>query len=94
MMLLLRPCLLAVVLFLIGVPAAPAWAQQPQQGEFIPIDQLPPQDQLPAAPLLIAAYIFALVALVGYLVSVSRRLRAVQQEIARLEQEIAKPGGR
>ena len=37
--------------------------QPPQQphaagNEFVPISQLPPQDQLPAAPLLISAYVF------------------------------------
>ena len=69
-------------------------AQQLQQGEFVPIDQLPAQDQLPAAPLLIAAYIFALMALVGYLLSISRRLRGVQQEVTRLEKEIAGSGSR
>ena len=45
-----------------------------QQEEFIPIDQLPPQDQLPAAPLLVGAYVFVLLMLFGYMFSVSRRL--------------------
>ena len=31
--------------------------------EFVPIDQLPPQEQLPAAPLLIGAYAFVALAL-------------------------------
>ena len=30
----------------------------PGQSEFVPVDSLPPSDQLPAAPLLIAAYAF------------------------------------
>jgi CcmD family protein len=66
-------------------------SQQPkQQDEFVPISQLPPQDQLPAAPLLVTAYAFVWVALFGYLVSVARRLSKVQREVDRLESDIAK----
>lgn len=58
--------------------------------EFVPISQLPAQDQLPAAPLLVTAYAFVWVALFGYLVSVGRRLSKVQREVERLESDIAK----
>jgi CcmD family protein len=69
-------------------------AQQPQrQEEWIPVSQLPPQEQLPAAPLLIGAYVFVLVVLFVYVLSVSRRLRSVQAEIDRLDTTI-KQGGR
>ncbi|OFW14884.1 MAG: hypothetical protein A3F70_03875 [Acidobacteria bacterium RIFCSPLOWO2_12_FULL_67_14] len=71
-------------------------AQQPppqQQDEFIPIDELPAQDQLPAAPLLVAAYSFVVLALFAYVVSVGRRLGRVQQEMERLESDL-KRGGR
>jgi hypothetical protein len=86
----------AVVMLLAAIeqPMVALQAQPPkQQSEFIPIDQLPPQDQLPAAPLLIGAYVFVLVALSTYLLSVARRLTAVQREVDRLESEI-KRGGR
>jgi CcmD family protein len=64
-------------------------AQQPeQQNEFIPIDQLPPQDQLPAAPLLIAAYAIVMLALFVYVVSVARRLGSVQRELERVEADM------
>lgn len=66
-------------------PAPPAATD-----EFVPISQLPPQDQLPAAPLLIGAYAFVWVALFGYLLSVGRRLTKVQGEVKRLEADIAK----
>ena len=66
-------------------PAPPAATD-----EFVPISQLPPQDQLPAAPLLISAYAFVWVALFGYLLSVGRRLTKVQGEVHRLESDIAK----
>ena len=85
---------LSLVLAFGLAPRAAAQARPPQQqSEFIPIDQLPPQDQLPAAPLLIGAYSFALVALSVYLVSVARRLSAVQREVERLEGDL-KRGGR
>jgi CcmD family protein len=64
-------------------PAAPE-----QQSEFVPIDQLPPQDQLPAAPLLIAAYAVVLIAFFGYVLSVARRLGTVQRELERLESDV------
>ena len=60
-------------------PAATWLTPQPppqQQEEFVPIDELPPQDQLPAAPLLVAAYSFVVLALFAYVVSVARRLGA------------------
>ena len=87
---------LVVLALAFGVPRAPALAAQPQppqqQGEFVPIDQLPPQEQLPAAPLLVAAYIFVLVAFVVYVLSVARRLTAVQQEMERLERDLKRTG--
>ena len=77
-----------------GTPGAPpstaVSAQQPppqQQEEFVPIDQLPPQDQLPAAPLLITAYSFVVLALFVYLISVARRLGVVQRELDRLQSD-------
>ena len=74
-------------------PSETAQAQPPQQqSEFIPIDQLPPQDQLPAAPLLIGAYAFVLAMLFLYVVSVSRRLGTVQRELARVESQLKRSG--
>ena len=72
----------------------PILAQQPQPeppkqtDEFVPISQLPPQDQLPAAPLLVTAYSFVWLALFGYLVSVAQRLSKVQREVERLESDM------
>jgi CcmD family protein len=73
-------------------------ARQPQpppqqQEEFIPIDQLPPQDQLPAAPLLVGAYAFVLVMLFGYMFITSRRLTVIQREVDRLESDLKHPPG-
>ena len=88
----------AAILLALVLTSAPLLAQQPQPqpappaatDEFVPISELPPQDQLPAAPLLVTAYAFVWVALFGYLVSVGRRLGKVQREVERLESDIAK----
>ena len=66
--------------------------QQQQQQEFVPIDELPPQDQLPAAPLLVTAYSFVVLALFAYVVSVARRLSGVQRELDRLESDLKRRG--
>lgn len=79
----------AAVLF-IALAVAPAWhgvvtAQQPPraaQDEFVPIDQLPPDEKLPAARLLIAAYSVAWVLVAVYLWSIWQRLGRVEREIA------------
>jgi hypothetical protein len=76
-----------------SVMAQPPSPQPSQQNEFIPINQLPPQDQLPAAPLLIGAYVFVLAVLFLYVLSVARRLTNVQRELDRLDTTI-KQGGR
>ena len=74
-------------------------AQQPeqtpqpqQQEEFVPIDELPPQDQLPAAPLLVTAYAVVVLALFAYVVSVARRLGAVQRGLDRLQSDLKRAG--
>ena len=87
----LRRCVVSFLLLL--VLAAGASAQQPRpepQDEFVPISELPPQDQLPSAPLLIAAYAFVWLALGGYVLSVARRLSVVQREIERLNTDLKK----
>jgi CcmD family protein len=82
-----------VLLVWLLLAAGPAWhtvvdAQQPPprpkpaEDEFVPIDQLPPGEQLPAAPLLIAAYSVAWLAVAGYLFSIWRRLDRVDRDIA------------
>ena len=72
---------------------SPVVAQQPkQQEDFTPIDQLPPQEQLPAAPLLVGAYAFVLLMLFGYLVMVSRRLSTIRSEVDRLDADLKRTG--
>ena len=61
--------------------------QQPpqQQDEFVPIDQLPPEEQMPAAPMVIAAYAFIWVAFIAYVFTLVKRVRKVEDDVRRLE---------
>ena len=52
----------------------------------------PPQEQLPAAPLLVGAYAFVLLMLFGYLVMVSRRLTTIRSEVDRLDADLKRAG--
>jgi CcmD family protein len=73
--------------------AVPVWAFQAPTGqtppgqapagqsEYVPIDQLPPGQQIPAAPLLIAAYAFVWLAVFFYVWSIWRRLNRVEADI-------------
>jgi CcmD family protein len=85
---------MAVVVCLVATPGdavTRALAMQPAgepQGEFVPISELPPGDQLPAAPLLVAAYAFVWIAIFGYLWSIWRRLQKVDAELAALAKRV------
>ncbi len=67
-------------------PAAPPGVEQAQpQGDFVPVKDLPArQEQLPAAPLVMAAYAFVWVALLVYVWTLWRRVGAVQRELTDL----------
>lgn len=90
MTLLLRSLVVAMVL--LGSPA-PGFAQPPQQEGFVPVEQLPGQEELPATPLVAAAYGVAWAAVLVYLFSIWRRLGAVEREIAEVARRI-EAGGR
>jgi CcmD family protein len=72
----------------LSAPQGEPGAGQTANDGFVPISELPPDEQLPAAPMLVAAYAFVVVALFAYLLSLSRRLGAVTQEIARLGADV------
>ena len=81
-----RICLaLSAALFSLLLSAGPALAQPPQQNEFVPVNTLPPSDQLPSAPLLVAAYSFVWLATMFYLWTIWRRLGKVEAELQALE---------
>jgi CcmD family protein len=82
----LRRVLTALTSFvLLAVPVG-AMQPPPGQSEFVPINELPPGDQLPAAPLLIAAYAFVWLATMFYVWTVWRRLNRVESEMRALAQ--------
>jgi CcmD family protein len=59
--------------------------QQQPPPDFVPVENAPPGEQIPAMPLLGAAYGFIWVGVFGYVWSLSRRLKKVETEIADLE---------
>src|SRR5258707_5441734 len=75
--------LLSAQLFALQAPSSqtPAGQAPPGQGEFLPVDQLPPSEQLPAAPLLITAYAFVWLAVFFYVWTVWRRFNKVEAEM-------------
>ena len=67
-------------------------AQPPQQNEYVPIDQLPPQEALPAAPLLIGAYIVVWLGLMTYLFWIWRRIARVEADMQALQRRTSGSG--
>ena len=86
----MRAVILSVVLIGIAGPAVPAFAQPPreQQTEYVPLKDLPPTEEFPAARLLVGAYVFVPIVLFLYLFSVARKTSVVQREIERLERDL------
>jgi CcmD family protein len=66
-----------------------ALTQAQPSDEFVPVSQLPETERLPAAPLLIGAYSVVWLVLLVYLLSLWRRMGAVDREIADLERRVA-----
>jgi CcmD family protein len=86
-----------VVAAVAPIPLAAAGAgiaqpPQPAPDEFVPLSEIPPEEQLPAAPLLVTAYAFVWVAVLWYVWSVWRRLARVERELGDVARR-AGPGG-
>jgi hypothetical protein len=80
----MKRILLTVFLLLNAIVLA-----QPQT-EFIPVTEVPASEQLPAAPLVIAAYAFVWLAFLAYVWVVWRRLGKVEADISTLSAQLAK----
>ena len=80
----MRLRILVMSIFLLAVSGAFAQSKQPPP-DFVPVENAPPGEQIPAMPLLGAAYGFIWVGLLGYVWSLSKRLQKVEAEIAELE---------
>jgi len=78
----LRGLLLCVCVLVL--PMATQAAQQPS-GDFVPVDETLPGEQVPALPLIATAYGFIWVGLLGYVWTIGRRLQKVESELAELE---------
>jgi CcmD family protein len=72
------------VLSLLLLAASGASAAQPPK-DFVPVEAAPEGEQIPAMPLLGAAYGFIWVGVLGYVWSIARRLQHVESELADLE---------
>ena len=83
---------LIAVLLVFSTALAPAVTAQTKppaaQDEFVPLDQLPREEELPAAPLVIGAYAAAWVCIFLYLWSIWRRTGRVERELAELRGRI------
>lgn len=89
-------CKSIVVLVMLALLSMPVMAQPTQpppkpaaQDGFVPIDQLAPKEELPAAPLVIAAYAIAWIVIFVYVVSLWRRQHKVEAEIAEVNRRLA-----
>jgi CcmD family protein len=84
-----------IALWSVCLIAAPLLAQPPlpeQQNQYEPVTG-PPTETIPAAPLLIGAYIIVWLGLMGYLWSIWRRLNKVEAEMRGLEQRASQRSG-
>ena len=91
-----RLVVVLVALMMCGPTIMAAAAQPPTRPAdegFVPIDQLPPDEKLPAAPLLIAAYSVAWLLVAFYLWSIWQRLGRVEREIADVSRRLGQGGG-
>ena len=77
-------CLVAPTALAAQPPQVP-----PGQEEFVPLDQIPPEEQIPAFTLVAAAYALVWVLLIGYVWSVAKRLQKVEQEVSTLTRRSA-----
>ena len=81
-----------VLALLLAGPVVTSAAQPPAttaaQDGFVPVDESKPKESLPAAPLLIAAYSVAWIAVFGYVWTLWSRLTKVEREIAEVSRRI------
>jgi CcmD family protein len=81
-------CVVALTLPLWSVSMDAQTPQTPPgQEEFVPLSEIPPEEQIPAFTLVAAAYATVWLVLIGYVWSVSRRLEAVEGELSSLSRK-------
>lgn len=67
-----------------------ALSAQPGQSEFQPVTEVPASEQMPSAPLVIAAYAFVWLAFTVYAWMMWRKLGTVEHELHTLSTQIGK----
>ena len=67
-----------------SAPPPPSATAAPAQDEFVPISELPADEKLPAAPLLIAAYAVVWIVLAVYVWTLWRRFLRAEQDLKSL----------
>jgi CcmD family protein len=89
---------LVLLCLMLAAPALRAGQAQPPKPPanegFVQANDLPPEEQLPAAPMVVAAYSIFFVLVFGYVWSIARRLNAVEKDMRLLEQRQPGGGGR
>lgn len=80
----LRVLLILAAMMMPSVALASSAQPQPPT-EFVPVDEVPPGEQIPAINLVAAAYGFVWVVVLGYVWSIARRLKTVESEVLALE---------
>jgi len=80
--------LVCAAALLAAVPAAVSAQPQPSPDEFVPVTEIPPEEQIPAINLIAAAYGFVWIAVVGYVWSLGRRLQKAEADLAALERKV------
>jgi CcmD family protein len=87
-----RAAIVAVALIVTPGSAGSASAQPPAQPParegFVPVDQLPEQEAIPAAPLVAGAYAIAWAVILAYLWTLRTRLARVEREMVEVARRI------
>ena len=88
-----RHGLLACCFMVLVLGGSVLGAQPAQTDQFVPVGQVPAAEQLPAAPLVIAAYAFVWVAVFVYLWSIWRRIGKVEADMRALDRRSVQRSG-
>lgn len=75
-----------------GQTAGAAQPTQAAQDEFIPMGDIPPEDRLPAAPLLVTAYSAVWAIAIGFLWTIWRRIGAVERKFTDVSRRLSEDG--
>ena len=83
---------ISTLIVTVMLTVAPVVALQPPAGQeqFVPAKNLPQTEQMPAGPLLLAAYAFIWVAVAFYVWTLWRRLNKVEHEMRALAQKTSR----